>query len=92
MINVDHKRLRADLLNDKPLDSYDFLAVDVKQLCDTSLMVFFGLCKGLRLWDKALEAGIRLDSLEQPRRGNIVDESGGYFAQRAARIESVRNK
>lgn len=88
-MSIDYKRLRGDLMHNKPLDHYNLKDVRPGELCDKSLKIFFELCKDLRLWDEALDAGRLLDKITQPRRGNLVDEGGGYFAQRAARIDKA---
>jgi hypothetical protein len=86
-MSIDYRRLRGDLIHNKPLDRYSLKDISPGELCDESLKIFFELCKDLRLWDKALVAGRLLDRITQPRRGNLVDEGGGYFAQRASRID-----
>ena len=88
-MSINYKRLRGDLIHDKPLDHYNLKDINPGELCDESLRIFFDLCKDLRMWDEALDAGILLDKITQPRRGRLVDVVGGYFAQRAARIDKA---
>ncbi len=83
--------IRRTLL-DKPssLSLEQLRKVDVKGLCDKSLSLYFHLVLN-DIPSKALEAALLLDSYKLPRRGKITDESSGYLAQRAQRINQARN-
>lgn len=64
--------------------------VDTRHLCDESLLCFFHLVLD-SIPSKALEAALILDAVKLPRRGRVVDESGGYLTERASRIAKARN-
>jgi hypothetical protein len=82
---------RKNLINHKQTLSIATLKeVTISELCDESLHSYFDVCMNRRLYAQALDAALLLDALVLPRRGKIIDESGGYLTQRAARISQAR--
>ena len=80
------KNIRRVLKDKKNLGDLDVKSIDLSVLCNESLMILFDLCKGTGEWIVALEAAKILDKKSLPRQGKIVDETGGYYSARSARI------
>jgi len=64
--------------------------VDTDNLCDESLKAYFAVCMNKELFEDALRAGLRIDKITLPRRGNMIDESGGFLTLRSGRIANAR--
>lgn len=82
--------LRKSLIHHQETLSNSILKdADVSMLCDRSLECYFEECMKRSLYTEALSAGLILDKIKLPRRGNLIDESGGYLTQRALRIANA---
>jgi len=89
---MNHRTIRKNLIHhQKALSDAILKDIMIEHLCPESLSSYFQECMRRDFCERALEAAIILDSVKLPRGGKIIDESGGFFTQRAARIASAKS-